>query len=288
MKIKLLLCALLALCSIASASAQELNVLNVDSLAAAPKIFLRVATGTMGETRRVVYDPEEKMFVSREEFCGKYGGSAWKIAKEIDASRENPSFNDQTIHEQVYEQNELEECDLKTYAYPYNKYGQIVFSEVVKVGEGVTADDIFRAANLYIIEAFKSADDVVQLNDKDTRTIIAKGWREESVMYKGVGQVWFTMKIQAKDGRFKVDIYQLSYCTVSYVPYLGKNVANSQAIAAELLTDELCFNQRGELRNNWKGLGRMLIIIGAKKQILSCKEGVLRNLLITKADEEEW
>ncbi len=101
MKTKLLLfCTLLVLCSIIPAAAQESTVLNVDSLAAAPKIFLRVATGTMGETCRVVYDPEEKMFVSREEFCSKYGGSAWKIAKEIDALRENPSFNDQTVYEQ--------------------------------------------------------------------------------------------------------------------------------------------------------------------------------------------
>lgn len=100
---------------------------------------------------------------------------------------------------------------------PFDESGDFTLSEVVKV-EGVSQKDLFKAVNLFVVEAYKDASNVIQLNDPETSTIICKG-TSAAKAWKGdiiVGAITqyetmhYTLKIQCKDDRFKIDIYDIN------------------------------------------------------------------------------
>lgn len=100
---------------------------------------------------------------------------------------------------------------------PFDESGDFTLSEVVKV-EGVSQKDLFKAINLFVVEAYKDASNVIQLNDPETCTIICKG-TSAAKAWKGdiiVGAIteyetmYYTLKIQCKDERFKIDIYDIN------------------------------------------------------------------------------
>lgn len=141
-----------------------------------------------------------------------------------------------------------------------------------------------------IADMFKSAKDVVQMDDAETCTMVVKGFHK--VPTRGVAdaieeaEVWFTLKLQARDGRYKIDIYQIRGKTPSYVTY---NIfADDVYWPAEFLTYERTFKKPGEMDVSRKAFFRRAIIDGSNLLMHQIERGVRKNILSSVSTEEDW
>lgn len=80
--------------------------------------------------------------------------------------------------------------------------------ESVQVVDGVEKQKIYTASKMWIADQFKSAQDVIQFDDKESGTIIAKGIAEfpcTGMWCLAMKDYWlrFTIRIDTKDGKFK-------------------------------------------------------------------------------------
>lgn len=92
-------------------------------------------------------------------------------------------------------------------------------SEVVEVDSTIKAKQLYDAAQIWFVENFKSANAVIQIEDKEAGKIVGKGFFEshgdlgpmQHEYY--MGDVYFILKVFVKDGRYK---YELSDFTHDY------------------------------------------------------------------------
>lgn len=89
------------------------------------------------------------------------------------------------------------------------------FSEVINA-EGKTVAQIYPIVKSWIAISFKSANSVIQMDDKDNGMIICKGnfsYRAPGgSTYRCIdGAVDFTLKIQIRDGRYKVTLNDFTH-----------------------------------------------------------------------------
>lgn len=93
--------------------------------------------------------------------------------------------------------------------------------EIVKEVEGVSKDALFSSSKAWIAENFKSSKAVIEDADKDAGRIIGNGTTE----LQCVGDAWncmalrnkligFTLRIDTKDGKFKVTYNNLRIITM--------------------------------------------------------------------------
>lgn len=97
--------------------------------------------------------------------------------------------------------------------------GKINYTEVVAV-DGAKKDELYTKAKLWLANTFGSSDGVI-LDDRESGVIIGKGVVEIKENEVGVrtmfpaqrvDKTWnFTIKIQLKDDRYKVDMYDIEY-----------------------------------------------------------------------------
>lgn len=88
------------------------------------------------------------------------------------------------------------------------------FNSIVKV-EGVTKNDIYVQVNDWLATSFNSANDVIQMADKDAGKFIAKGQVNYSIgkmMYNCTdGALRFTIKVSVRDNKFRFILTQISH-----------------------------------------------------------------------------
>jgi hypothetical protein len=88
--------------------------------------------------------------------------------------------------------------------------------EVVNMDSTRSAADLYAKAERWFVDAFRSANDVIQLKDTATRTIVGRGSFEVPYEMKGLVRVSmtvrvnFAMEFSAKDGRYRTKIYQMT------------------------------------------------------------------------------
>lgn len=88
----------------------------------------------------------------------------------------------------------------------------VVYTEVVKA-DSITKEELYNRAKRFFVENYKSANDVVQLDDKENGEIIGKGIFK--VMYnQGIAgmqptSVYHTISVAVKEGRYKYEIKDL-------------------------------------------------------------------------------
>lgn len=96
---------------------------------------------------------------------------------------------------------------------PKDDQGRLNFSEVVQV-DSVPKTQLHARAKEFFANTFRSAKDVIQLDDKETGTVIGKGFSPFPIKSGGMQisfEMWYTIKIQCKDGRYKAEMYDISY-----------------------------------------------------------------------------
>lgn len=86
------------------------------------------------------------------------------------------------------------------------------YSEIVKV-PGKSASQLYLSAREWFAESFKSANDVLQMDDKENGKLIGKGSMPVSVQYKSafntvpiILHATFTIKVSVKDSTYKYEI----------------------------------------------------------------------------------
>ena len=90
--------------------------------------------------------------------------------------------------------------------FPRNEKGEITYQEVVQV-EGVSAAELRSRARAWIANTFRSAKDVVQLDDAEAGRIIVKGllgatWNISKRLAR-TDYFRHTLTIEIKDGRYR-------------------------------------------------------------------------------------
>ena len=99
----------------------------------------------------------------------------------------------------------------KTILMPVNESGDFEYSGTFDV-EGVTADVLYSRAKAWVANAYVSAQDVIQLDDKDAHRVIVKGNTTTHWMLTETATVRHVLTIETKDGRYR---YSLSGFTMS-------------------------------------------------------------------------
>lgn len=105
---------------------------------------------------------------------------------------------------------------------PINESGRMVLSEVVECD--ATKDQLYSRSKVFFAEFFKSAQDVIQLDDKETGTVLGKGFSNINIGL-GITRMYFTIKIQAKEKRYRYSIENIYY--------QGYSLSNLPEIPAE-------------------------------------------------------
>lgn len=111
------------------------------------------------------------------------------------------------------------------------------YSEVVEVS-GKNADQLYTSARMWFAEKFKSANEVLQMDDRENGVIIGKGNISSDEYYSaGMGiQVqsnWivkFTIKVMVKDGRYKCDMNDFTVDRYALGELLTKDEPLSQYV----------------------------------------------------------
>jgi hypothetical protein len=99
--------------------------------------------------------------------------------------------------------------------FPRDDKGNVRFQGVVQV-EGAKAQELYTLAKLWVAKSFRSAKDVIQLDDPANGVLIAKGSHEEGYGFSTT--VWFhyTLTVEVKDGRYRWTLDQLEYDAGAY------------------------------------------------------------------------
>lgn len=168
------------------------------------------------------------------------------------------------------------DCDQSTCAeveIPTDDSGNYLFQQVIEV-PGKTAAELYSQSKVYFAEQFKSANDVVQSEDPNTHTIIGKAW---SAIDLGIAQakLWYTLKIETKDGRYRYSIYAMRY-----------DASNAQIVYEEPL-EQAFFEQRlAKGKRNFKDQKirtRWLETVNALQKALISKMAAA-----SSAENNEW
>ena len=97
--------------------------------------------------------------------------------------------------------------------FPRDENGKIIFTEVVQVDSTLNQSQLFGNAKLFFANTFKSAKDVIQLEDKENGRIVGKGLSNIyiTVLTPVKMKLHYSILIECKDGRYKYTIYDLYY-----------------------------------------------------------------------------
>ena len=129
---------------------------------------------------------------------------------------------------------------------PTDENGRINFSGVVQV-DSVTAKELHLRSKQFFVDIFKSANDVIQMDDKEAGIIVGKGFNDIyiKILANPVAvQMWYSIKIQCRDGRYKYEIYDISFRN-----YPSQYAASSSSPAEPTFDKKTYFKKNGEPRD---------------------------------------
>jgi tetratricopeptide (TPR) repeat protein len=89
-----------------------------------------------------------------------------------------------------------------------NETGLVMIDNITKA-EGISKDELYSNAKVWLASFFNSATDVIKLDDKENGIIISKGlfafeWKGGLFKMNYYSNCYFTLKIYCKEGRFRV------------------------------------------------------------------------------------
>ncbi len=86
--------------------------------------------------------------------------------------------------------------------------------EVVKVDSTRSAADLYRTAERWFVDTFKDAEEVIQLRDTTSHTLVGKGMGHVDWVYSGPPAIplpWrYSVEVQTKHGRYRVKVYDMA------------------------------------------------------------------------------
>jgi hypothetical protein len=108
--------------------------------------------------------------------------------------------------------------------------GSYEYTEVVKVDSSFKKDDLYKNAKLYFVNSYKSANDVIQYDEKSEGRIIGKGFFKEVDTYDAFLTVtiytWnvnYSTEIICKEGKYKYRMYDITIRQATTGKYASVN-----------------------------------------------------------------
>lgn len=95
----------------------------------------------------------------------------------------------------------------------------LTYSEVIQV-DGVSKDELYNRAKLFLVNSFDNANRVIHSDDKEAGIIVIKAIMHCQTRIPTTGRAWahslnssvrYTLTLSVKDGRYKVDVEDLTY-----------------------------------------------------------------------------
>lgn len=130
---------------------------------------------------------------------------------------------------------------------PRDENGKVLFSEVIQA-DSMKATTLYGNAKLWFANTFKSAKDVIQVDDKEAGRVVGKAWQDIYIKVLGMPsqtKLWFSISVQVKDGRYKIEMYDLKY-----EQYPSQHDRNPQPQAVESwFTVESYYKNNGKARS---------------------------------------
>lgn len=77
------------------------------------------------------------------------------------------------------------------------------YVEVVKVDSTRSAADLYRTAERWFVDTFKDAQEVIQLRDTITHTLVGKGSMYSSAQCYGT----YAVEVESRAGRYRIRVY---------------------------------------------------------------------------------
>lgn len=87
--------------------------------------------------------------------------------------------------------------------------GNVIYTEVLKV-KNIDKEELYNKAKKWIVLTYKSANNVIQLDDKEEGVIIGKGYFDINY-YSRNPKIEHTIQIETKNERFKYTISNFIY-----------------------------------------------------------------------------
>lgn len=97
---------------------------------------------------------------------------------------------------------------------PYDEAEKVIKYDTILIAEGANKEKLQSKVFEWIALNYKSANDVIQMNDKENGTIIAKGVYPNVIWGPVLGagyDVAHTLTVKFKDGRIKITINNFQY-----------------------------------------------------------------------------
>ncbi len=133
---------------------------------------------------------------------------------------------------------------------PKSETGRIVYSEIIPL-DSLMKNQLYLNSKQFFVNAFKSANDVIQMDDKDAGIIVGKGFTD--IYSKMLGssypvKMWYTIKIRSNDGRYKYEIYNIYF--ENYPPnYVLPNGSAKSQTAEDIFDEENYYRANGQPKN---------------------------------------
>ena len=103
--------------------------------------------------------------------------------------------------------------DVLNYEFPLNDVGMIEYGSVVQV-PNVSKEELYEFARIWFVNSYRSAEDVLQHEDKESGLLIGKAYSNTPLTIRNVNtdvKLHYTISIAVKENRFKYRIYGLKY-----------------------------------------------------------------------------
>jgi hypothetical protein len=111
------------------------------------------------------------------------------------------------------------------------KDGKVVYEQIDSI-PGTVKSELYSRAKIWLANIFKSAKDVIQLDDKETGQIIGKGVFFYQVKVLLTGAEWtckFTVRIDVKDNKTRIMFYDISSASAASATAEHFNKYNKQS-----------------------------------------------------------
>lgn len=119
---------------------------------------------------------------------------------------------------------------------PYDEFGNIKFERIFNF-DSLSKDQLYSRAKTWFVENYKSANDVLQMDDKESGRLIAKGIHVYVVtdLVDFQFDLWHQLKVYVKDNKAKIVLEGLK------VEYSGVTMTMK-----ELVSDEVLYKKNGK------------------------------------------
>jgi hypothetical protein len=164
---------------------------------------------------------------------------------------------------------------------PKDENGNLRYNEVIQV-DSTKKDELYLRSKQFFVDVFKSAKDVIQMDDKEAGVVIGKGFNDIYIKVMGISapiQMWFTIKIQSKEGRYKYEIYDIYF--KSYPGQYGTTTTRAE----DLFDKKNYFKKNGDPRDVSEKY-KIEMISKAASLVTALKATM--NKPVTSSDKKDW